>query len=629
MNERDDLLRLSEAQLAALANVGLLKRARREVDAGRGPQLELREDGTLHAASPDGARSQIGLAPGAPFGTCSCGAPRACRHRIAAVLQYQKEAAVTAVEAFCPSAFTDEELIAHVGQRTVAAAERALASSVAVRVHPGATPSAELPNATVSFWAPDALHLARCDCGKPACVHVVLAVWAFRARPSGGLIVLGGARAADAEALDRVEPVLTALVRTGLAALGDGALLAETRAALQDYVWLRDGFEDLERERERYARQSTVFRAEVVARGVAELLARTRAATAERPALPPTMVLGSALEASGGSDRLRLIGIGASTEADGARRLANAYFVEPISMTVLALRAEWELEGRAPTGAEVGELFASSRRSLAELAGAYLIARGARRRENGLLDLSRARSIQPSNPPGAMWGEVEAPILVRSLDELAARRANEPPALLGPRLVGRDVHVLAIGALDEIGYSPAHQEVRARVVDEAGTPCWVRSFHRDVSPGRVDAIYRGLTEGARRISGRLMWTSDGWTLEPLALVGPRGQVSVPDIEAPRPLEKEVRPALFVEHERRSLFTELEELAVRGVHHGHPSVRVELAALASRFEGAGLLRMSALLRRAQEGPHAFLDVVLASALVPEASRWEARSPAPRV
>lgn len=55
---RADLAGLTDPQLAALANVGLLKRARREVDAGRGPSIEVAPDGTLVGSSPDGAVSR-------------------------------------------------------------------------------------------------------------------------------------------------------------------------------------------------------------------------------------------------------------------------------------------------------------------------------------------------------------------------------------------------------------------------------------------------------------------------------------------------------------------------------------------------------------------------------------------
>ncbi len=622
---RDDLLRLGDAQLAALANVGLLKRARREVEAGRGPTLELNDEGTLVATSPDGAVSHIGKDPSAVLGTCTCGAPRACRHRIAAVLQLQKEQGdEDAGEAWSPGAFSDEALADLVGARTMSAARQALSHAVPVRVHPGATPSAELPNATVSFWAPDALHLARCDCGKSACVHLVLAVWAFRAHPEEGLVVLGEAEAAEpAGALARVEPALTELLRVGLASLDDLALLAETRAALEeaDHAWLRDAFEDIERQKERYDRKSTVFRTEAVVRCVAELVARTRAASAPAPALPRGMLLGSEKAAAGGrTDRMRLIGIGAETEADGARRLATAYFVEPISMTVLALRHEWEREGKEPpNGAALGRLYASSRRSLAELAGGYVVARGARRRANGLLDLSRARAIQPSNAPGEVWGEIEAPVRVESLDMLSAQRAKDPPPMLAPRLVGHDVHVLSIDALVDIGYSAAHQEVVAIVADDEGGECFVRSFHRDVSPGRVDAIYRALSEGARQIAGRLTRTPRGWEMLPLAVAAAHGRVVVPDIEATRPYDKEPRPALFGESGSRSLFAELDALVARGVHRGYASVRSELSELARRFETAGATRTAALLEQAQRGgASSFLDVVMASQLVHEAS-----------
>src|SRR5690606_30618582 len=134
---------------------------------------------------------------------------------------------------------------------------------------------------------------------------------------------------------------------------------------------------------------------------------------------------------AGRLDRLRLIGIGAAIEADGNRRMARTFFVEPISSTVLASYKEWDFgDDPAPNGEAIGKLFASSRRPLGELASGYHVVRGARRRESGLLDLDRARSIAPSNPPGALWGELRAPLLVRDLTAHAAELERGPPQLL-------------------------------------------------------------------------------------------------------------------------------------------------------------------------------------------------------
>ena len=85
---RSDLLALDEKALVVLANRGLLKRATKELAASP-PQLEVLEDGTVIGRFPD---AEARLPPGVALGKapCSCGASKACRHRVGTVLAYQQ-----------------------------------------------------------------------------------------------------------------------------------------------------------------------------------------------------------------------------------------------------------------------------------------------------------------------------------------------------------------------------------------------------------------------------------------------------------------------------------------------------------------------------------------------------------
>ncbi|MFD7256670.1 hypothetical protein [Streptomyces sp. NPDC059874] len=90
---RTDLLALDFDTLAALANRGLVKRAAKELDAGAGAVPSVEADGTLVGVFPDGTR--VSLPPGAGLdqGTCTCGAPGICRHRLGLVLAWQRTTA--------------------------------------------------------------------------------------------------------------------------------------------------------------------------------------------------------------------------------------------------------------------------------------------------------------------------------------------------------------------------------------------------------------------------------------------------------------------------------------------------------------------------------------------------------
>src|SRR6516225_4249639 len=85
---RADLLALSPESVAALSNLGLVKRAQREIASGEGPDLSEDEDGVVTGSFKDGTVAR--LVPGKSLRDtpCSCGAVAVCRHRVAVALAY-------------------------------------------------------------------------------------------------------------------------------------------------------------------------------------------------------------------------------------------------------------------------------------------------------------------------------------------------------------------------------------------------------------------------------------------------------------------------------------------------------------------------------------------------------------
>ena len=98
---RADLIALTPEAVAALANVGLVKRAQKEIEQGKGPALVEEADGTVVGTFDDGVVAK--LPPGKLLRDCQCSCPATgvCRHRVAVALAY-KSFAQTAPEA--PSA---------------------------------------------------------------------------------------------------------------------------------------------------------------------------------------------------------------------------------------------------------------------------------------------------------------------------------------------------------------------------------------------------------------------------------------------------------------------------------------------------------------------------------------------
>ena len=616
---RPDLLALTPESLTLLSNAGLVKRAQKELAAGTGPTIDETADGTVTAVSRDGATTRLTRDTPLKATSCTCGSSTVCRHRIAAVLAYQAlHAAAAPAGAWDPGELTDDAIVAICGADAVERARKALRASFVVTTKPGSVPVAALPASTVHFLAPRDLASAKCDCAKGhACEHVVLAVWAFRRCAEGGVVELGtpdDERTAGAVA--RVEAALRAIVTRGFAdgAIGEELRVARATADGAGLVWIADALEDLERQKEAYDRQSALFSTRRCALLVAELAARLRAAS-RSDRLPPRWILGSDEPRETQIEQVRLIALGARLVADEERRIAEVYFAEPDSRSVLVLRRSWTFAPPEPAknGPELGALYASSKLSLAALARGELITRAARRRANGEIDLSAARGMKTSLLPSATaWDELPAPILVRDLASHEAAERQRPPALLRPRKIGDAVHVVAIARVLDVIERTAEQELLGDVEDAAGTRLVVRVQHRTVSPGAVDAARDALARGPRFISGELRRTARGWEIEPLAIVGER--VVVPDLEKPRaiaPARGGVPASLDA---LGSAVHEFGDLVDRGVHKGWGTVQPSVIPVALRLREAGMTRIASLL--ASSASERLLDLAIVRALADE-------------
>src|SRR5262249_40332006 len=150
------------------------------------------------------------------------------------------------VSAAPASSWNPGELGDHVIEKVcgTGAIERAralLVRSYLVTTQPGPSPAAAQPASTVQFLTPHDLAFAKCDCQRThACEHVVLAVWAFRAQPGGGVIELGTPKADDHQALRNYETKLEALTTRGLAEPGIDVELRTLRATAEHagFLWL-------------------------------------------------------------------------------------------------------------------------------------------------------------------------------------------------------------------------------------------------------------------------------------------------------------------------------------------------------------------------------------------------------
>ncbi|QWF18235.1 SWIM zinc finger family protein [Lysobacter capsici] len=216
---RPDLLELSTDALIALANAGFVKRALKELDEGRMPQVEELDDGAVRAHYDDGQHATLAAGRSLREAVCSCPASGLCRHRVTLVLAYQRwvrdamgagasDAAASdpaasdandagrdaltdnapqadaAPQRWTPAEFDDTAIAAGFPAATIDIATRLAAARPVIALQAGLgdnAPNARLPMCSVRFFSRSSLLHARCDCRQGSgCEHVVLAVWAFR-----------------------------------------------------------------------------------------------------------------------------------------------------------------------------------------------------------------------------------------------------------------------------------------------------------------------------------------------------------------------------------------------------------------------------------------------------------------
>ncbi|GAA2741968.1 hypothetical protein [Kitasatospora cinereorecta] len=623
---RADLLALDAETLAALANRGLVKRAAREVDAGDGPVPALDPDGTLRGTCADG--SAVALPPGTGLdgGSCTCGAPGVCRHRIALVLAHQRAAADAPgtspgpeAPLWSPGALDDEALTAAVGARAVAAARRTLERGCTARLH-HATPDdpqpvAELAACTVRFPVPGELGFAVTDAAQDRRGEVIaLAVWAFRAADGRPTVTLGGRAEPDPD----TPPVLDAPQRAALdTSLGlarelllDGAVHAgpvltaafhrvRDELAARSLHWPAGLVADLIGQLDAYAARAADHRPEEAALLLAELHARHRAAA--HPGASPSEVLGVREAAETPLRRVRLTALGCRVRSTASTRSAEIYLAHPAAGTVLVLRRSWDVpaDGRPPTGHALGARRVAGHR-LDTLAAGNVVSESAVRSAARELGLGRGRIAATTvTPVGTSWTDLPAPLLLTDLDARLRSLEGRPPRLIRPRIAAESVHVVALSAVEDVRYDAAEQRLEAAVRDAAGNPATLAATYDPACPGALDALAAALASDTVTHVGATVERRAGRTvLEPVALLA-GGTVIVPDL-APGGGSGALAPAAAPSTDPvaaclAEALAALADLAHRGLRHPDGPALTRLERTADRLGRDGLATTAELLR----------------------------------
>jgi hypothetical protein len=630
-------LALSPEGIASLANLGLVKRAQREIAAGEGPALEEDAAGVVTGTFNDGVVAR--LIPGRSLrdAPCSCGAVTVCRHRVAVALAYPAWHASSVADpsaGWSPADFTDEDLERAVGKRVMERAQGVASAGIVIEVRPagggpGDVPTARLPTCAVRFLVPRDLAYARCDCALTTCEHVVLAAWAFRevmpGDPAGSplaprTIELGRGRA-GAPLARPLDPALSSALALAREVLIEGVANVKVehlaprftllRASLSaaSLVWPASIVADIESSLEAYRARSARYRAAVVASCFTELHARARAASGQGE-LPARLILGADEVKETLLDHVRLLSLGARVFADGIERVAEVYLADPGSGVVLVLKKRFMIPEDAAR--EDGEGPALAKRGLAggialgSLAAGQIVSRALKRFANRSVEVSNRRGQSSVAPHGGDFSVLPASLLVRDLGDLERSRRAEPPRMLRPRVLAEAMRVIEIARVGEVGYRPGEQELCAELFDARGGSILLVRRHEGVAPGAIDALARALLVDKNNpvhfVSGEIRRGRFGLEIEPSAIVTDR--VIVPDLEPPRPIGALLPTAVLTP---THVSAPLDDAAARAAacleeacHLGLARVGAAWSAQASDAAGAlnqvGLIEASRRLRR---------------------------------
>jgi hypothetical protein len=615
---RTDLLALTADALAALANRGLVKRAAKDLDAGAVPALDLADDGALTAAFPDGATAVLPAAGGLDTATCTCGAPGKCRHRVGAVLAYQREhtAVPTETEAApetapaepdtaTPASITDDQLRDVLGPHALKAAEQARRAGYTARLTwpgPDRPAVAELPAATVSFLVPGLGYVHTDATGPARAAAVVLAVWAFREGETGraATVSVGGTDPGGglAEAVRLTEQVLLDGA-AGADAVLRAALQREAKALTRRRAhWPAGAVGDLIDQLQRYEDRSAAYDPQRLAALLAEIPARASAAArppqARSGGTPAAQILGSEEADATPLQLVRLTGLGARIGTDGDRRTLELYFAQPETGMVLAIQRAWPVaEGEALTGAELaGRRLAGCK--IGTLAGGNTVTEAATRTAARALKLGTGRLAKTQVLPlGLAWNDLPASLRATDLDALAAELADRPPALVRPRVAAESLRVIAVDSCDLLGYDPASQRIEALVTAPGGGAARLRIEHRAAAPGALEAAERAFANGPLAVAGHVRRHRGELIVEPTSILTADGPV-VPDLVpggdgadlaagGDRPAGDPVSAAI------EGAITACADLAHQGLRRSREPSRVRVEAVAAALRRVGLQR----------------------------------------
>ena len=642
---RADLLSLSPDDLATLANRGLVKRAQAELD-GESITCTLSENaaGTVSVLWSDDVHCL--LPSGAPLqnGRCSCSATGLCRHLIRSVLAYQREnAAVPVAEveteaeletpvaapvaAWNPGEIGEDALTKVVPAATLTQARKVWDAGQVIEVTLGAKPTARFHTlgTNTRFMVPGDARYTHCDCAQAApCVHVPLAVWAFRELKTDqthGLISTRTERApVPAAVLIEIEAALGELALIGVAGAGQPFLDRLTRlqsdCRAQGLVWPAEIVADLGRQIELHMSHNARFEPQRVAGLAGELLTRIDAIRSQTGATPDVFVRGAASDVTTEVGAARLVGIGTQARLyrggvelsawlqdtdSGALVFVSRDFPDPQpDANQAALRAS-----NPPAPPPLHRLANSpvvKGTGIGALGSGQILARGGKRAPDG--EFSFGRTPLSFNAQNFEWQRLRAPLLCEGFSQIEAHFQGAAPAALRPRRAGEDIFVVPIAGVEAVKFALSEQETRATLRDASGDAALLVHPYAARGASGTEALLAALESGeVRFVAGRFSRDASGLKVAPLSLIcetgGARTMIqpwvsqnsTAKSSEAPQTTTPGAPPDPLRDFSRQFL-AELGELWLIGLSRSDERTARDWSRLAERGAGLGFGRLIA-------------------------------------
>lgn len=542
---RHDLLALTEDDLIAQSNRGIVNRQAAKDLEKLTCDIHQAADGTVTAAWSDGVT--VILAPEKTLLEVTraenAAADKVSRQVVRSVLAYQNWVAAQASEdntpthtrdphsPWNPGDIGDERLKAAYTTAKFNAIQRDYEAGHVIEVVKSAKPSARIHtlSLTVRFMVPDDFRYSVCDCDEPTpCSHVPMAIRAFRELPDAAMSrVIETQREAFAlpeSLLDDLHTALLDFAELGLSGASEALMrrfqrLAQ-RCADEGLMWPAEILRDLITLYNQYHAHDSQFSAQRLGELLGELMIRLRAIRTEPKDIPALFIRGSHSDISTSIGSSTWVGIGCEVLMYPRGVMLRGYLQDTTSGQVFAMQKYTADPDQNPRHfVHLGHHKAMKDTTFQMIGTHRLLVKGGTRSASGIFTPKSARVS--ANPQNYAWDHLRAPLLAADFAEIAARRQAQPPPSLRPRRVGEDLFVCPVARVEYATFDHFTQSVFAVLVDANGAQATLMHPYTSRGAAGTEKLLRYLHhhgEAIRYIAGTVETNMRGLVFHPVNII---------------------------------------------------------------------------------------------------------------